>query len=287
MNLFAANELLKNCWHYFVLGVIQGITEFLPISSTAHLKVMPILLGWPDPGLSVSAALQLGSIASVIMYFRHDLKKVIQGIHKAILLREWNGTDARLGLALLTGTIPILLAGIGIKLLWTNFEISIFRSFPSIGLISICMAMLLLYAEKIGSLKKSISSITSKDGLWIGIGQMLAIIPGTSRSGITLTASLICGFNRKDAAKLSFLLGIPAISIAGLVELKDAFSQDLSGSIFPMLIGIITSAIMSWITIDWLMKFLQRNTTEFFIIYRLVFGIALIYYWLQLKYNLL
>ena len=147
--------------------------------------------------------------------------------------------------------------------------------------------MLLLYAEKIGSLKKSISSITSKDGLWIGIGQMLAIIPGTSRSGITLTASLICGFNRKDAAKLSFLLGIPAISIAGLVELKDAFSQDLSGSIFPMLIGIITSAIMSWITIDWLMKFLQRNTTEFFIIYRLVFGIALIYYWLQLKYNLL
>ena len=279
INFFQDSTILENCWKYFVLGVIQGITEFLPISSTAHLKALPLILGWDDPGVSVSAAIQLGSIIAVIIYFKNDLSKILQGIFQSLINTESRTIQSQMGLSLCLGTIPILIAGLGIKLFWTNFENSSFRSTPSIALISIVMALLLVYAEKIGKRKKSLNEMQGKDGFIIGVGQMFALIPGVSRSGITLTTALAYGFKRQDAAKFSFLLGIPSISIAGLIEIDNAFKANSGDGYIPLFIGILTSTFVSWLAIDWLIKYLQKNNTNIFIFYRLVFGIGLLSWW--------
>ena len=278
-------ELLQSCLKYLVLGVVQGLTEFLPISSTAHLKVFPLMMGWEDPGIAIAAILQLGSIVAVITYFRHDLQSVLKGISVAIKRGQWKTHNAQLAIALSIGTIPILLMGMAIKLFWKNFEDSIFRSIPSIALISIFMALLLGVAETIGKKSKGLSSVSGIDGFLIGLGQMLALIPGVSRSGITLSTSLIFGWKREDAARFSFLLGIPAITLAGLVELKDVFNTQIASYpsiIFPLIIGVISSAIVSWLVIDWLLKYLQKQSTWLFVIYRLIFGMTLISWWLKI-----
>ncbi len=272
-------ELIEACWRYLVLGLVQGATEFLPISSTAHLKVLPLILGWEDPGVSISAVIQLGSIFAVLTYFRKDLRQVLKAIASGIRQGRWREPYAQLGVAITLGTLPILLAGMAVKFFWPTFENSPLRSIPSIALISIGMAILLGWAEKTGDQIKSLGKINGKDGLIIGLGQMLALLPGVSRSGITLTTSLIHGFKRTDAARLSFLLGIPAICIAGLSELQNAFHEEITIVFLPLLVGISSAAIVSWLAIDWLIKYLQTNSTKIFITYRLVFGVGLLIWW--------
>ena len=221
----ASLSLMEACWRNLVLGIVQGLTEFLPISSTAHLKVVPVLLGWGDPGVSVTAAIQLGSIAAVIAYFRSDLLQVLKGVGKAFRHGQWREPEARLGVAMLVGTIPILLVGLLIKLFWSEgYETSPLRSVPFIAMVSIVMALLLALAERLGPRQKKLADVSGRDGLIVGLAQMLALIPGVSRSGSTLTASLFDGWQRADAARFSFLLGVPAISIAGIVELNQAFA---------------------------------------------------------------
>ncbi len=274
-----APGLLEACWRDFVLGVVQGLTEFLPISSTAHLKVVPVLAGWGDPGVSVTAVIQLGSIVAVIAYFRQDLQSVLKGIFIAVsrgLLRE---PEARLGIAMAVGTVPILIAGLAIKLFWPGYESSPLRSVPAIAVVSIVMALLLALAERIGPRIKQLVQVEGRDGLVVGLAQVLALIPGVSRSGSTLTASLLDGWQRQDAARFSFLLGIPAITIAGLVELKGAFTEPSGGGVLPLLVGIVSAAVVSWLAIDWLLKFLQRHSTWIFVIYRLLFGVLLLVWW--------
>jgi len=271
--------LLEACWRCFVLGVIQGLTEFLPISSTAHLKALPMLLGWGDPGVSVTAVLQLGSIVAVIGYFKNELNDILKGIALAFRFGRWGDPNARLGIAICSGTVPILFAGMATKIFWTDFEQSPARSIPAIAIISILMAILLAIAEEIGSRTKTLSKVSGKDGFVIGFGQMLALIPGVSRSGITLTSSLLNGWKRQDAAKFSFLLGIPAICFAGLVELKDAFHGPITSEGLPLLVGISAAAAVSWISIDWLLKYLQSHSTSIFVIYRVVFGFVLLIWW--------
>ena len=268
--------VLEACWRYGVLGVVQGLTEFLPISSTAHLKVVPVLLGWGDPGVSVTAVIQLGSIVAVIAYFRRDLQQVAQAMGTAIRQGRWQEPDARLGLAILLGTLPILVAGLGIKLFVPDFDHSPLRSLRSIGVVSIVMALLLGLAERLGSRRRALEAVRVRDGWLVGLAQTLALVPGVSRSGSTLTASLLDGWNRADAARFSFLLGIPAITIAGLVELKDAFAQPLVGGALPLLVGIASAALVSWLAIAWLLRFLQQHSTWWFVGYRLFFGLGLI-----------
>ena len=278
-----ANQLLEACFKYLVLGIVQGLTEFLPISSSAHLKVVPLLIGWEDPGLSITAAIQLGSILAVITYFRKDLQKILKGITLALKYGQWREKDARLGIAIFLGTIPILLTGMSIKLFWIGFENSILRSIPFIALISIFMALLLAISERFGTQEKRLSKVSGKDGLFIGLGQILALIPGVSRSGITLTTALIYGWKREDAARFSFLIGIPAITFAGLVELKNTFNINsqfqLNNDILPLIIGIISATVVSWLVIDWLLEYLQKNSTWIFIFYRLLFGVTLLVWW--------
>ncbi len=271
--------LLEACWRELVLGVVQGLTEFLPISSTAHLKVVPVLVGWGDPGVSATAVIQLGSILAVIAYFRKDLAGVLRGISAAIFKGQWREPEARLGIAMAMGTVPILFAGLAIKLFWPGYETSVLRSLPSIGLVSIVMALLLALAERIGSRFKQLSLVKGRDGLVVGLAQMLALIPGVSRSGSTLTASLFYDWKREDAARFSFLLGIPAITLAGLVELRDALTAPGSAGLLPLLVGITSAAVVSWLAIDWLLNYLQRNTTWIFVVYRLLFGVLLLAWW--------
>jgi undecaprenyl-diphosphatase len=267
---------LEACWHYLVLGVVQGLTEFLPISSTAHLKVVPVLLGWGDPGVSVTAVIQLGSIVAVIAFFRRDLQNVAVAVGEALRSRRWDDPSARLGLAIVLGTVPIVLAGLAIKLFVEDFDHSPLRSLTSIGVVSVVMALLLALAEQLGRRRRVLADVRFRDGVLVGLAQALALIPGVSRSGSTLTASLFDGWRRADAARFSFLLGIPAITLAGLVELKDAFSEPVSGGMVPLLVGIVAAAVVSWLAIAWLLKFLQNHSTWWFVGYRLFFGVFLI-----------
>ena len=271
--------LLEAIWRNFVLGVVQGLTEFLPISSTAHLKVVPVLVGWGDPGVSVIAVIQLGSIAAVIGYFRDDLRSVLRGISGAVRRGQWREPDARLGMAMAVGTVPILIAGLLIKLCWPGYETSPLRSVPAIAIVSIVMAALLALAEKLGPRRKRLEQVQGRDGLVVGLAQALALIPGVSRSGSTLTASLFDSWKRPDAARFSFLLGIPAITLAGVVELKDAFADFSLAGVLPLMVGILSAAVVSWLAIDWLLKYLQRHSTWIFVIYRLLFGVLLLAWW--------
>ena len=276
----ASLGLWEACWRDLVLGIVQGLTEFLPISSTAHLKVVPVLLGWGDPGVSVTAAIQLGSIVAVIAYFRQDLAQVLQGISKAFRHGQWREPEARLGIAMAVGTLPILAVGLAIKLFWDEgYETSPLRSVPSIAVVSIVMAVLLAVAERMGPRRKQLPDVSGRDGLVVGLAQVLALIPGVSRSGSTLTASLLDGWQRADAARFSFLLGIPAITIAGIVELKDALAATADAGPLPLVVGILAAAVVSWLAIDWLLKFLQRHSTWLFVAYRLFFGVSLLAWW--------
>ncbi len=268
--------VLEACWRFCVLGVVQGLTEFLPISSTAHLKVVPVLLGWGDPGVAVTAVIQLGSIAAVIGFFREDLKQVMGASWQAWRSGQWTTPEARLGQAILWGTLPILVAGLGIKLFVPNFDESPLRSLTSIGVVSIVMGLLLGLAERWGSRRRVLSDVVVRDGWLVGVAQTLALIPGVSRSGSTLTAALFDGWKRSEAARFSFLLGIPAISLAGLVELKDAFSAPATGGALPLLVGIVSTALVSWLAIAWLLRFLQNHSTWWFVGYRVFFGLGVI-----------
>jgi len=271
-----ALPLLQDCWHAIVLGVVQGVTEFLPISSTAHLKVVPVLLGWGDPGVAYTAVIQLGSIVAVIAYFRQDLAAVIHAMGQAFRDGQWREPSARLGVAIALGTMPILVAGLALKKLVPDYDNSPLRSITSIGVVSIVMALLLAHAELVGSRRRFLADVQSRDGLLVGLAQALALVPGVSRSGSTLTASLFDGWQRPDAARFSFLLGIPAITLAGLVELKDALASPSHGGALPMLLGVATAAVVSWMAIAWLLRFLQQNSTWLFVAYRLLFGLVLL-----------
>ncbi len=256
--------------------MIQGLTEFLPISSTAHLKVLPILLGWQDPGVSAIASLQLGSIIAIIIYFRSDLLTISSGISKAFFHNRWNDTSFKLALSIFVGTLPIVFFGMSIKIFWTGYEVSIVRSIPSIGLVSILMSLLMLLAELLGRRFRTLDDIQIYDGLLIGLSQSLALIPGVSRSGITITTAMLTGWKRQSAAKLTFLLGIPAITLSGIVGLKGAIATFTFRELIPLFLGICASAIISYLSIDFLIKFLQNQSMMIFITYRFFFGILLL-----------
>lgn len=260
-----------------VLGAVQGLTEFLPISSTAHLKVVPVALGWGDPGVAFTAVIQLGSIAAVLWYFWSDLTQVTLGAIKAIRTRDYQSYDFRIALGIVLGTIPIIFFGLLIKAFIPDFDNSPIRSMAAIGFASIFMSLLLGLAEQIGTRKRNFEALTVRDGVFMGLAQAMALIPGVSRSGSTLTAGLFIGLERATAARFSFLLGIPAITLAGLVELKGLLEQGLGDAgLLPLLLSTISAAIFSYLSIAWLLRFLQTQSTWVFIWYRLVFGVVIL-----------
>lgn len=266
-----------NILQAFFLGVIQGLTEFLPISSTAHLKVIPVILGWGDPGTAFTAIIQLGSIVAVVWFFWQDLTQVVTGSWRAIQKKDYDSIDFRLALGICLGTIPILFFGLLIKLLIPDYDNSPLRSMGVIAIASLVMAFLLGLSEKIGARKRYFEQLTPRDGVLMGLAEALALIPGVSRSGSTITAGLFLGLERATAARFSFLLGIPAITIAGIVELKSVFIDGLGNiQILSLLVGLISSWVFSYLSIAWLIRYLQSQSTWIFVWYRLAFGVAIL-----------
>ena len=266
-----------NLFRAVVLGIVQGLTEFLPISSTAHVKVVPVVLGWGDPGVAFTAVIQLGSIAAILWYFWDDLRQVVGGMIRAIGAGKYDSPDFRLGLGILLGTIPIVVCGLAIKIFVPDFDNSPIRNSSTIAIVSIVMALLLAAAEMVGDRKRSFAALTMKDGITMGLAQALAIIPGVSRSGSTLTAGLFMGLERSTAARFSFLLGIPAITLAGLVELQGLLEGGM-GSIgwVPLVGGLVAAVVSSYLAIFWLIRFLKQHSTWVFVWYRLAFGIVIL-----------
>ena len=258
---------------FFLYGLIQGFTEFIPVSSTAHLKVISHFLGINDPGSSLSAIIQLGSVLALIWYFKNDIFKIKRNSSK----RNFdNFLHQRIWKTILIGTIPIVLLGFSIKIFIPDFFYNSLRSNLSIALVSFIMAFFMYIAEgsKKGSINLNNHSYT--DSLFIGFSQALAIFPGVSRSGVTISTAIISGWERGDAAKFSFLLGIPAISLAGIVEFISSFNELSSFSFFPLIIGFTTTFLTSLFAINFLLRYFSSNGLKLFIIYRVIFGIVIL-----------
>lgn len=259
-----------------ILGILQGITELLPISSTAHLRIVPTLLGLKDPGSAFSAAMQLASLTAVLVYFWQDLKKLTGETFRAFSRQDYQSSSLRLMLGLVLGTVPISVAGLLLKPILNACD-SPMRGLVVIGAASIVMSILLAIAEKRGGRDRTFDHLTLWDGIWVGIAQAFALIPGVSRSGSTLTAGLFLGMERETSAKFSFLLGLPAVILAGAVELHTLLGAGLSATGWlTLLVGLISASISAFLAIWGLLSYLERRSTWVFVFYRLAMGVFLI-----------
>jgi undecaprenyl-diphosphatase len=255
-----------------VLGVVQGVTEFLPISSTAHLRVVPAVLGWGDPGAAFTAVLQLGSLAAVITYFLADLVRMLRAALPALRdRRRATEPEARQLIYLIVGTIPIGVAGILLK---HHVEGSL-RSLWVIAVAQIVVGLALAVVEWKARPAREFDDIRLRDAVLIGCAQALALVPGVSRSGITLLAAMALGLRRTAAARFSFLLSVPAVAAAGIFELpKVLHAHDVSGGV--LLLGLVAAAVASYASIAWLLRYLRTRTTIPFVIYRVALGILIV-----------
>lgn len=259
-----------------ILGIVQGITELLPISSTAHLRVIPGILGWTDPGSAFSAAMQLASFAAVVAYFKKDIGSLTVAGFRAVSSRDFQSNDFRVLLGVLLGTFPLVIAGAALRPILNGCH-SPLRGLLVIGLSSIGMSLLLGIAEKFARHRRQFGEITLRDGIIVGLAQSLALIPGVSRSGATLTAGLFCGMERATAARFSFLLGLPAITLAGLYELSVLIKVGLNTQGWiTLLIGLIFASVTAFAAIYGLLHYLERRSTWLFVWYRLIFGVAIV-----------
>jgi len=258
---------------FILYGLIQGLTEFIPVSSTAHLKVISLFFGIDDPGYSLSAIIQLGSVLALFWYFKDDVLKLRSQSSKNIFD---NLLHQRLLKSILIGTIPIILLGGIIKLFVPYFFDNILRSNISIALVSFLMAFFMYIADRSKKGSKNINNHLYSDSFLIGISQAFAIFPGVSRSGVTISSALVSGWERRDAAKFSFLLGIPAISFAAIVEFISSINKFASFNFFPLIVGLTTTFLSSLLAIDFLLKYFCSNGLKLFIIYRVVFGVVIL-----------
>ncbi len=265
-----------NILEAIILGMVQGLTEFIPISSSAHLKVVPEFLGWGDPGASFTAVIQLGSIVAVIWYFWRDLIQVFGGGLRALLQRDYQSEDFKIALGIVLGTIPISIVGLIVKFGFREFYEFTARSSVVIAIVSIIMGLLLGLAERFCRHKRNFEQLKTRDGILMGIAQTLALIPGVSRSGSTITAGLFMGLERATAARFSFLLGLPAITLAGIVELGDVLEATQTVGPMPLTAGIISAGVFSYLSIAWLINYLKTQSTWLFVWYRVAFGIVIL-----------
>jgi undecaprenyl-diphosphatase len=254
-----------------VLGIVQGLTEFLPISSTGHLRIVPAFLGWEDPGAAFTAVTQLGTMAAVLLYFRHDLIRIALAWLRSLRDREARRElDARIGWYIVLGTIPIGIFGLLFK---DQIETGA-RDLYLIGIALIVLGLVLLAAEEVGSKSRTIEQIDARDGIAVGFAQALALIPGVSRSGATITAGLFLGLDRPTAARFSFLLSIPAVVLSGLLELGSIASGDEGQHVSAanLAIATILAFVTGYAAIAWLLRYLSSHSMLIFVIYRVALG---------------
>ncbi len=249
------------------------------MSSTAHMRILPILLGWPDPGTAFSAIVQLGPIVAIIAYFRHDLARYVAGLGRSFQRREMfppGDTDARLGWYTIIGTIPLAIAGV---LLEKKVDTE-YRNLYFVATALIVLALVLLVAERVSRRNRTLEKLPFGSAMLIGLSQALALVPGASRSGCTITMGLFLGLTREDAARFSFLLSVPAITLAGLFKLTKVLHPGALGPVAgPYLFGALVAGVVAYVVVRWLLGYLEneRHTTMAFIIYRILLGVALLF----------
>lgn len=266
-----------------VLGIVQGLTEFLPISSTAHLRIIPALAGWEDPGAAFTAIVQIGTLVAVLLYFWKDIFIIVAAVIEGIVQRKpLENSDAKMGWMIVAGTIPIVIFG---KLFETQIDTTL-RSLYWISGSLIGLAIILFLAEaKIKNrIKKELplkamENIGWKEALLIGLAQSIALIPGSSRSGVTITGGLFLNLDRATAARFSFLLSLPAVFAAGLYKLYQTWDIIVASPehITNILVATLVAGIIGYASIAFLLNYLKKHTTTIFIAYRLVAGTAILY----------
>ena len=266
-----------------LLGIVQGLTEFLPISSSAHLRIIPALAGWEDPGAPFTAIVQIGTLFAVLFYFRKDIVVIGKGVFEGIVKRKPLGTaEAKMGWMIAAGTLPIIIFGLLFK---SEIETSL-RSLYWVSGALIALAIILSLAEQ--KIKKRLhkgltlnvmADIGWKEALLIGLAQSIALIPGSSRSGVTITGGLLLNLSREAAARFSFLLSLPSVFAAAMLQLYKTWGSITasSESATPVVVATIAAGIVGYASIAFLLNYLKEHTTTIFIIYRLLAGTAILY----------
>ncbi len=265
-----------------ILGLLQGLTEFLPVSSSAHIEILGRLAGWGDPGAAFTAIIQLGTEAAVVVYFWRDIVRIVSK-----WFQQWGSRgigmkdpDVRMGWLVIIGTIPIAVVGILAK---DTIE-SVFRNLWLVALVMILFGILLWLADMLGRRQKPLEQMTYRDGIWIGIAQILSLIPGVSRSGATTGMGLALGYTRPAAARYSFLIAIPAVLLSGLFELYNALkgkTATTGGQVLELgwgetALATIVAFVIGYAVIRYFMRYIEHRSFLPFIVYRLVLGVVLL-----------
>ncbi|VAX24755.1 Undecaprenyl-diphosphatase [hydrothermal vent metagenome] len=263
------------------LGIVQGLTEFLPISSTGHLTIAGKLMGLisvenPERWTSFIAVIQLGTLLAIVIYFRKDLWNILITFLKENLVerKKYSEQDinSKMGWFIILGSIPVAIIGLGFK---DAIEGAFTKNLYVIAASLIVLGLILAFAERIGKFKREMKDITWKDSLIIGFAQSLALIPGSSRSGTTITAGIFVGLKRETAARFSFLLSVPAILGSGLLEFYSSLEYIQTDGLITLAIATIASAVSGYLTIAFLLSYLRKHSTMVFVYYRVIIGIAI------------
>ena len=254
-----------------VLGLVQGLTEFLPISSSAHLRITAALAGWRDPGAAFTAVIQIGTELAVVLYFGRKISAIIRGWFFSLYKKEYrHDPDARMGWLVIVGTIPIVVLG----LLFQDQIHSAFRDLRLTATVLIVFGIILALADRFGSQQRTLDQLTVPHGLGFGFAQALALVPGVSRSGGTVTGGLLLGYTRAEATEYAFLLAVPAVFGSGLYEVSKIGGQN-SPQWGPTILATLVSFGVGYLVISWLMKFIKTRSYLPFVIYRVALGVLL------------
>lgn len=258
-----------------VLGLVQGLSEFIPISSTAHLRIVPALLGWGDPGAAASAVIQLGTLLAVLIYFARDIGRITRAFVTGLVRKKpFEDHNSRLGWYIIAGTVPIGILGLALK----DFIETGARSLWIISASLIGLAILLGVAERFAARSelRVLGDLTFSDAMIIGLGQCLALVPGASRSGTTIMTGLFRRFTHEAAARFSFLLSIPAIFASGLFELIAEWDHLAALGWLSIAVAVFVSFLSGWWSIHFLLRYLRTHTTRVFIVYRIALGLTIV-----------
>ena len=252
-----------------ILGLLQGLTEFLPISSSAHLRIFPEMFGWGDPGAAFTAVIQIGTELAVLIYFRKDIWRIGSTWVRSLFRPELRGElDSRMGWYIIIGSLPIVLMGIALK----DVIERDFRNLWVIGTTLIVLGVILGIADRVGSTDKTIERMTLKHSVFLGLAQACALIPGVSRSGATISMGRFLGYDREAATRYAFLLAIPAVVGAGIFELPEIPHGDNAFGPMPTLVATGVSFVVGYVAIAWLLRYVSTRSYLPFVIYRILLG---------------
>lgn len=258
--------------HALVYGIVQGLTAFLPISSDAHIRLVPAIMHWEDPGAAFTAVIQLGPTLAVLIYFAKEIGRAVKAWAASLGGKDKDTPDAKLGWGVFWGTIPIIVLGVALQ---HRIETS-FRSLYYIAFSFIAVAIVMFLADRQARERRKVDDVQVKDGIVVGLWQCLALIPGMSRSGSTIAGSLFQGFDRESAARFSFMMGVPSFTAAGVYE-AIKYHKELTGAVLaPLAVSLVVSFVVGYACIAWFLHYLQRRGIAPFVIYRIVLGIAII-----------